>query len=270
MLYPTGRSATIHFAALDYSHPERISYAFRLLTKGQDSSKEWNYVGQSRSATLLDLEPGTYRLEIRSTNADGQWTDNIRQLTIIVKPTFWEAWYGQLLIILLIFGIFAAIIYTLLYIRRIKRQQRETLEKYLAIIEVGGKNFDVRENQQLQEAPLTSLSAPLTSEIDPMLQRVMQFVEDNISNSDANVGDMADAAATSRSGLQRKLKQTMGVTPQDLMKEARIKRACQLLQQTDKSVSEIAYGCGFTDPKYFSRTFKQSTGTSPTDYRSQR
>ena len=105
--------------------------------------------------------------------------------------------------------------------------------------------------------------------MDPMLQRVMQFVEENIGNSDAGVGDMAEAAAVSRSGLQRKLKQTMGITPQDLMKEARIKRACQLLRETDKTVSEVAYACGFTDPKYFSRCFRQSVGMSPSEYKNQ-
>ena len=100
-----------------------------------------------------------------------------------------------------------------------------------------------------------------------MLERVMKFVEENISNSDVSVGDMAEAAAVSRSGLQRKLKQAMGVTPQDLLKEARIKQACRLLSETSKNISEIAYACGFSDPKYFSRSFKQSTGLSPTEYR---
>ena len=100
-----------------------------------------------------------------------------------------------------------------------------------------------------------------------MLQRIMQFIEENIGNSDVGVGDMAEVAATSRSGLQRKLKQTMGVTPQELLSEARIKRACQLLRQTDRNISEVAYACGFNDPKYFSRCFKQSTGKTPKEYR---
>ena len=65
------------------------------------------------------------------------------------------------------------------------------------------------------------------------------------------------AAATSRSGLQRKLKQAMGIMPQDLLREARIKHACQLLRQTDKTVAEVAYAYGFSDPKYFSRCFNQ-------------
>jgi transcriptional regulator GlxA family with amidase domain len=108
-----------------------------------------------------------------------------------------------------------------------------------------------------------------TSELDPMLKRVMQFIEENISNGDVGVGDMAEAAATSRSGLQRKLKHAMGITPQELLSEARIKRACQLLRQSDKTISEVAFSCGFNDPKYFSRCFKQSTGKTPKEYREQ-
>ena len=258
-LQPRERSLTVRFAALDYSAPERISYAFRL-TAGSNGDAPWNYIGHDRSATLLDLEPGTYLLEVRSTNADGQWTDNTRRLTIVVQPTFWESVWGRLLIVFLVVAAIAIVVYTLLYIRRIKREQHETLQKYLALIE-GEK---VEDDFGPSPAP-----APLTPDepLDPTLQRVMKFIEENISNSDASVGDMAEAAATSRSGLQRKLKQVMGITPQDLLREARIKRACQLLRQTDKTVAEIAYASGFTDPKYFSRCFKQSIGQSPTEYK---
>lgn len=247
VMNPSQRSFTIHFAALDYGAPDRISYSFRLLP-----NERWNYIGHDRSTTLLDLEPGTYQMEIRSTDADGQWLDNTRTLTIVVTPTFWESAWGRLLILLLIVGVVATVVYTLLYVRRIKRQQHETLEKYLALID--GERFETR-------------SKKVENTTDPILQRIMDFVEENIGNSDANVGDMAEAAAISRSGLQRKLKQAMGITPQDLMREARIKRACQQLRETDKNVSEIAYACGFTDPKYFSRCFKQSTGQSPTEYK---
>ena len=265
------RSITVHFAAIDYQAADCISYAFRLQKDGQRDTTQWNNIGSNRSVTLLDLEPGTYRLEMRSTNADGKWIDNSRVLTLIVQPTFWEAWYGQLFLALIVIAIVVAIIYTLLYIRSIKRQQRETLEKYLSLIEVRGEKQEVRSERSgvsaEMAAPQTSVQEPRSSELDPLLQRVMQFVEENISNSEAGVGDMASAAAVSRSGLQRKLKQAMGITPQDLLREARIKRACQLLRETNKTVAEVAYSCGFTDPKYFSRSFKQSTGQSPTEYK---
>lgn len=254
ILQPHERNVSIHFAALDFSAAERISYAFRLST-----DEHWHYIGHDRSATLLDLKPDTYLLEIRSTNADGEWQDNIRTLTIIVKPTFWEAWYGQLLIVLLCMALLAAILYTYIYIRRIKREHRQTLEAYLTLL-------NPSPSHHLTISP--SHPSPLVkAEDDALLKRVMKFIEENIADADIGVGDLAAAAAVSRSGLQRKLKQTMGITPQELLSEARIKRACQLLQQTDKSVAEIAYACGFNDPKYFSRCFKQSTGKSPSEFK---
>lgn len=279
-LQPHERNITVHFAAIDFTAPERINYAFRLTTDDSDANTPWNHIGHNRSVTLLDLNPGVYRLTIRSTNADGEWYDsagkgdndkgpNVRTLTIIVRPTFWEAWYGQLLIVLLIATAIAFAVYTILYIRRIKRKHRETLEAYLALIEVNSAKQE--EDGERQEANGERQEAngerqETMAELDPMMQRVMAYIEENIGNSDANIGDMAAAAATSRSGLQRKLKQTMGITPIDLLREARIKHACQLLLQTDKNVSEVAYACGFTDPKYFSRCFKQSTGKTPTQF----
>jgi AraC-like DNA-binding protein len=162
--------------------------------------------------------------------------------------------------LLLAAAVMTLVIYTLVYIRRIRRKQHETLELYMALL-----NKPAVAKESVQPEPSSAQQA--RTEEDAMLKRIMRYVEENISNSDANVGDMAAAAATSRSGLQRKLRQTMGVTPQDLMHEARIKRACQLLRQSDKNISEVAYACGFTDPKYFSRSFKKSTGLSPTDYK---
>ena len=255
VLAPDERSLTVRFAALDYSASERISYAFRLST-----DKQWHYIGHDRSATLLDLKPDTYLLEIRSTNADGEWLDNIRTLTIIVMPTFWEAWYGQLLIIFLSAALLAAILYTYLYIRRIKRQHQQTLEAYLTLLNKPEGDISVED-----KAPIV---VPMVkTEDDVLLKRIMKFIEENISDANIGVGDLAAAAAVSRSGLQRKLKQTMGITPQELLSEARIKRACQLLRETDKPVAEIAYACGFNDPKYFSKCFKQSTGKTPSEFK---
>ena len=254
-LQPDERSVTLHFAAIDYKSPDRILYAFRLLGgDGERDTTQWNYIGRNRSVTLLDLDPSTYMVEIRSTNADGDWLSNQRRLIIIVRPTFWESTLGRILLALIIVSVIGAVAATIIYIRRIKRQQRDTLAKYLAMLESHDSTAGV---------PLPSIEA----EPDPMLQRIMQYVEENIGNSDAGVGDMATAAATSRSGLLRKLRRTMGITPQDLLHEARIKHACRLLRHSDKSVSEIAYACGFTDPRYFSRCFKQSVGSSPTEYK---
>jgi len=58
----------------------------------------------------------------------------------------------------------------------------------------------------------------------------------------------------------------LGVTPLDFIREARIRKACQLLKEGG-TVNDVAYKCGFSDPKYFSKCFRQTMGISPTEYR---
>jgi len=117
--------------------------------------------------------------------------------------------------------------------------------------------------------PQVIISSPIINEEDDaFMRRLLDFVEENLGNSDVGVGEMATATAKSRSNLNRKMKQLLGVTPADFLKEARMKRAKQLLATTTRGINEIAYGCGFSDPKYFSKCFKSSLGMSPSEYRS--
>ena len=124
-----------------------------------------------------------------------------------------------------------------------------------------------KETGRQEDRETRSQELALKPEDDAFIKRVVHFVEEHLGDSDISIGDMADAAAVSRSGLQRKLKQLMGVTPIDFLREARIKKACQLLRETDLTIVEIAYKCGFSDAKYFSKSFKASVGKSPTDYK---
>lgn len=94
-----------------------------------------------------------------------------------------------------------------------------------------------------------------------------EYIEENISNSDANIDDMASFAATSRSNLNRKLRSLVGITAAQLLIDARMQRAAQLLggdEGVEKlSVSEVAYRCGYSDSRYFARCFKQKYGVTP-------
>lgn len=318
-LQPRERSLTVYFAALDYENPEAISYAYKL---ADDSV--WNYIGHNRVASFANLKPCNYELQLRSTNADGVWVDNVRALTIVVRPTFLEAWYGQLLMWLLAMALVGAALYTYFYVRRIKRQQHDTLEKYLALVSAqsgpftapssssdnaphsvaeGTTNTSYTDNTAGRTIEASSVAVggasagttgetfsgtevgpslartqvgtsgggtPLKREDEAFMARVMAFVEAHIGDADVNMGDMADATATSRSGLNRKMKTLVGLTPADFLREARLKRAARLLLDTADPVSDIAYRCGFTDPKYFGKCFKTSMGVSPTEYRSGR
>lgn len=75
---------TIQFAALDYTEPAEIQYAYIL----EGFEKSWNNVGKQRMATYTNLPKGHYVFKVRSTNAEGVWTENTRLLDIEVLPSF--------------------------------------------------------------------------------------------------------------------------------------------------------------------------------------
>ena len=257
ILQPHERNFTITFSALDYSDDADISYAFQM-GNVQDN---WNYIHQDHSATFLDLRPGTYQLRIRSTNGDGLWVDNVRTLTVVVIPTFWETPWAQLLYCLIAAALIRSLIYIYRYVKRIKRQQRETHEAYLALLNAQHQPTE----PVVTESPVAP-TAKLKPEDDAFMQRAMKFIEQHIGDSDINIGDMAEATATSLSGLNRKMKSLLGVTPLDFIREARMQKACQMLRE-GMSVNDVAYACGYSDPKYFGKCFKADIGMTPTEYK---
>jgi len=61
----------------------------------------------------------------------------------------------------------------------------------------------------------------------------------------------------------QKVKALTGYSPVEMLRKARLARARQLLQTTDKNVSEVAYAVGFSTPSYFSKCYKEEFGESP-------
>ncbi len=287
------RDVTINYAALDYTDNSNIKYVTRVLEQRhwwqKADSAEWSMPLENRSLTLYNLSPGTYTFEVRSTNAEGLWVDNGRKLTIIVEPMFWETSWAYLLYLLLIVGAVAGVTYIYMHVKQLERQREENLQAYLRLLDAQTEAKAQTESHtaaiaETSEQPSTSVptgasasqigdphvvvvSPIINEEDDAFMRRLLDFVEGNLANSDVGVDEMASATATSRSSLNRKMKQLLGVTPADFLKEARMKRAKQLLATTMRSVNEIAYGCGFSDPKYFSKCFKAAEGMSPSEYR---
>ena len=269
------RDITISYAALDYTDNSQIKYVTRITKERHwwqsEEEEEWSVPRESRSTSLYNLAPGTYIFEVASTNAEGLWVNNVRKVVIIVEPVFWETWFAMILYLLLFIGLVAGITYTIVYIRNLRRQREENLQAYLKLIsKQSPKDESEEENEDEGQAQAdTVVVSHLNEEDEAFMRRLMDFVEKNIGNSYVGVDDMAEATATSRSSLNRKMKSILGVTPADFLREARLKKACQMLEKTNKGVNEIAYACGFSDPKYFSKVFKTSMDMSPSDYRMQ-
>ena len=96
--------------------------------------------------------------------------------------------------------------------------------------------------------------------------RLRSAIQENLGDSDFSVERLGEEIGLSRVQLYRKVKALTGQTPVELLRKARLTKARQLLEKTEKSVSEIAYEVGFNDPKKFARYFKEEFGMLPSEY----
>ena len=106
----------------------------------------------------------------------------------------------------------------------------------------------------------------LTSADERFLQKAINLVKDNISNSELNIEDMGSELGMSRVHLYRKLKALTNQTPSEFVRTIRLKQAAYLLSQNKINISEVAYAVGFSSHQYFTNCFQNYFKMSPTDY----
>ena len=118
-----------------------------------------------------------------------------------------------------------------------------------------------------QHSTLNTQQPTSTSPDRRFLDTFLKAMEKHMSNTNLKIEDLGDEVGLSRVQLYRKVKALMGMTPVEILRETRLKRAMQLLKTTDKTVSEIANEVGFATPGYFSSCFKKQYDKYPTDIR---
>lgn len=101
---------------------------------------------------------------------------------------------------------------------------------------------------------------------EKLLERVMNVINRNISNSDLSVDMIAEEVGISRVHLHRKMKELTNQTPHDFIRNLRLKQAANLLANQHQNVTEVMYACGFSNAASFSTIFKKFYGMSPRDY----
>lgn len=153
VLQPENRNVTFRFAAADYINTKDIQYAYRL--KGLE--KEWNDVGHGRSARYMNIPAGSYVFEVRSTDSDGVWLNNVTSLRVTVRPWFHETFWAWLVYALTAFIFIGIVVYILFYIYRLRHSIK--VEQQLADIKL---RFFTDISHELR-TPLTLIIAPLSA-----------------------------------------------------------------------------------------------------------
>ena len=110
------------------------------------------------------------------------------------------------------------------------------------------------------------LRGPEAEEDEQLVADAIKYVEANIGRSDLSVEELSRELGMSRVHLYKKLSQITGKTPIEFIRIIRLKRAAQLLRESQRNVSEIAYQLGFNNPKYFSKYFRDEFGVLPSVY----
>lgn len=117
-----------------------------------------------------------------------------------------------------------------------------------------------------QEFILGPSKVPITNIDEKFLKRITKAVEEHMADEKFNADILSEDIGMSRMQLYRKLRGLTNQTVHEFIRNIRLKRAVQLLEQKRMTITEIAYEVGFNDLTYFARCFRKQFDKSPSEY----
>ena len=254
VLNPKDRNIEIEFSSLNYQHAHKIRYAYRM--EGVDD--EWMYTSDgNNSAFYSNLDKGTYRFLVKSTDDNGLWGDEITELYIKRLPAFYETWWAYTFYVVLMILVISGALYV--YFKFVERKNNEMWT-------------DSEEMMKMRDYLDCKVNLPEPEYIQMdkiLLDKAMKTIEDNLMEPNFDVSALSDAMNMSRSTLTRKLKAITGRTPLELIRHIKMQHAQNMLKDKDRSVTEVAANLGYFNRKYFTACFKEEFGITPSEYQKQ-
>ena len=104
---------------------------------------------------------------------------------------------------------------------------------------------------------------------EALMERIMDVINKNLSDSDLSVDMIAKQVGISRVHLHRKMKELTNQTPHSFIRNIRLKQAAKMLKESNNNVTDVMYICGFSNAASFSTMFKNLYGCSPREYKNQ-
>ena len=271
-LRESNRSFSIAFSALDYGNEAQAMFSYRM--KGLE--KEWTPLKLGEHSVRYSALPaGHYTFEVRYVSSFSAEQSDIASIDVVVNPAFWNSWWFRLLLsvlfVLLIFYIYKRWAARL---KRIEAEQllnpiRKVLEESDDPRQLQGRIQNILDNQQRYKQSVNKSVEADKEEVlkttRPLMERVMELMEQNYMNSEFGVQEFCDALGMSRSVASKHLNAEAGLPVGQFIRNYRLNMAKELLSENtgNRNITEIAYKVGFNDPKYFTRCFTKMFGVSP-------
>jgi len=112
--------------------------------------------------------------------------------------------------------------------------------------------------------------AVIEGEDEKLMNKVVRYLEENLTSSQLSVESLSKEVGMSRSSLYSKMLDITGETPVEYIRSFKLGKAAVLLEKSDLTIAEIAYQTGFSTPNYFARAFKVKYNMLPSEYAAMR
>lgn len=121
--------------------------------------------------------------------------------------------------------------------------------------------------QYFVNTPLVHINTTVHNKVEEAFRdKINRLIHENMDNIDLNVDHLASMMNMSRATLYRKIAEVSNLSPNDLIKETRLKYAASLLAEEEYKVYEVSEKVGFGSYRQFSRNFHKQFGMYPSDY----
>lgn len=241
---------------------------------------------------LSSLSAGDYTIWVSCNTKDGNQTSPKQLIHIVVIPPWYKTdWFIGVAALLLI-AMTAGIVY--INFRRKERHLKGNVSHFLQAVlndVLESKDEKLQTEKECLETVVTSEDAllqtvetcrqeegrpeelkqesPLESkkEDEEFINRLNMLINENMAGGELSIKFLTDKLAMSRASLYNKVKQLTGLGVNDYINRLRIEKSVYLLTNTNMNINEISYEVGFSYPRYFSTSFKQIKGMTPTRFK---
>jgi AraC-like DNA-binding protein len=147
-------------------------------------------------------------------------------------------------------------------------QDLDRLRADLIMLERADAHAELVAAHVVTDLVLMTLRAHREAPGDALVRQATAYLHDHFAVADLALGELAEVLGISPAQLSRRFKAAHGVTPVHYLRRVRLRRARELLAETDETLQTIAERCGYRSAFYLSRVFSNHTGQSPSQYRS--
>lgn len=273
-------SLSVHFRIKNRDVFQKYLLQYTIEGRGKQSIETYDPV-----LNLSSLSAGNYSIWVSCNTKNGNRTPSKQLIHIIVTPPWYKTvWFIGVAAVLFII-MTASIGY--IHYRRKERNMKGNVNYFLQAVlndMLSSKEEKQRgEEDNCAETPLSDISskeddsrleetgqqtqAKNSKEDEEFLNKLNMLIHENMAGGELSIKFLTDKLAMSRASLYNKVKFLTGLGVNDYINRLRIEKSVFLLTNTNMNINEISYEVGFPYPRYFSTSFKQIKGMTPTRFK---